>query len=118
MKMIDDNKTETIGFKLLNRMGGLWWNIKRPVMVVVCFFSGHSIEFGEILGSWEIGYGRLTPDICTRCWYTDDEKDLEDGVFRSKANRVYMRLIEASPNWLVKAWYLIPVRWLPEWMEY
>jgi hypothetical protein len=73
----------------------------RRLVWVVCFFKGHDFKSGETVGSWEIGYGKLTPDYCDRCCFNADEIDLEDHPLElpSLLNRAYSWVVEREWRW-------------------
>lgn len=73
----------------------------RRLLWLVCFFKGHEVKSGETVGSWEIGYGRLTPDYCDRCVFDADEMDLEDRplTLPQKLHDGYVWLVERDWRW-------------------
>ena len=94
-------------------MWDAWWKLKRNVKWVACLFVGHNVYYGNRADN--------VPGYCRRCLYTDEERNIDDGVTMPRLlNRTYCWLVERDWRWFealderaIKHW-----KRLPSWWEY
>jgi len=91
------------------------YRVTRKLKLIVCFFVGHKISYGD--------QQMYEPDWCSRCLHDSDELDLEEGITMPiLLSRAYCSLVEREWSWFDHldnrlAKRLRP-RWWPSWWEY
>lgn len=98
-------------------MRDIWWklkgNLERNIRWIACFFVGHDVWRGNRMDN--------LPANCRRCWYTDEERNIHDGVtMPCLLNHTYCWLVERDWHWFeaLDEWLIRHATWLPAWWEY
>ena len=99
----------------LLRLNDQFWGHMRPIRAIAYFFVGHDVEYA---------YWRTEPDEpdwCGRCWYDDDERNLEEGWTMPRLlNHAYCWMVDRHWHWFDRFddWACHNIKWSPRWWEY
>jgi len=84
-------------------MWNTWWKLKRNVKWVACFFAGHNVRFRYG------GYEDELPDYCERCLFTEEERNIHDGITIPHLLYLAVCWFNALDDWVIRQ------KWHPVW---